>query len=501
MSPSSTVSYNKKNRSFQSTTLSSALQIPRREKNKTPVAYAKYSFLTGKGSKGKQRQSATFQKKLVVFQYMGSPRSAPAHFTRKDSYILVRGLLPDISLDASEKMVRKEIADVINSSNSLGDASCGIHDFEFIDLNGKHATVPNVKQGLEFTGRAVKNLAGSGNVYVRMTSDMVISIHDSSDSGSVEDEFPDASFLTECNPPKRRTISPTVAEWISSDEDRNDFLPSLRYRYKKPCRDITSGDSSLENSTSTLRSPVSNVSSSAISPCTTPSLIPRVTQFDDIGCSSRMSIPSNTGNDSSLEKLCEILCDFSVDDVKFVFMTSGESFENTLNCMLEGPSLKSICGLLKSRFISDDIYRIRIDSDDTDDFVMAALGYYKSSNYKPRAEVRVTLKKQAAVDTGGVRRQFFSTVFGAIASSEKLGLFDGQPDHRRPAFKMSNLSSGIFKILGQMIGHSLLLDCQGFPFLSECMYYSLVGQVDKATTLISMNDLSENVKSIIEQVL
>ena len=109
-------------------------------------------------------------------------------------------------------------------------------------------------------------------------------------------------------------------------------------------------------------------------------------------------------------------------------------------------------------------------------------------------------KKSTRPDAGGGYKRINENL-NSLTDFEKLGLFDGQPDHRRPAFKMSNLSLGIFKILGQMIGHSLLLDCQGFPFLSECMYYSLVGQVDKATTLISMNDLSENVKSIIEQVL
>ena len=57
---------------------------------------------------------------------------------------MMRGLLPEISLDASEEKVRKDICDVINCSNDLVDAPClcDIHDFEFIDMNGKHATVP-----------------------------------------------------------------------------------------------------------------------------------------------------------------------------------------------------------------------------------------------------------------------------------------------------------------------------------------------------------------------
>ena len=47
----------------------------------------------------------------------------------------------------------------------------------------KHASVPNVKAGTEIHRKAVKNLAGSGCVYVRMTSDIFTTVisSDSSD--------------------------------------------------------------------------------------------------------------------------------------------------------------------------------------------------------------------------------------------------------------------------------------------------------------------------------
>ena len=43
---------------------------------------------------------ATFQKKLVVFTYMGL--SALSTFTHKDCNILLRGLLPEIPVNQSE---------------------------------------------------------------------------------------------------------------------------------------------------------------------------------------------------------------------------------------------------------------------------------------------------------------------------------------------------------------------------------------------------------------
>lgn len=146
--PTSTVSYNNKSRSFQSVQPSFTPLIPRREKrkSKTELAFRKY----GKSSTSKKGKVSTFQRKL---DYMGGANSRPAHFTRKESYIMMRGLLP---VEASEEDVRQEICDIIKRSDD-GDAFlCGLYDFEFIDMNGKHASVPNVKAGLAFNGKAIK---------------------------------------------------------------------------------------------------------------------------------------------------------------------------------------------------------------------------------------------------------------------------------------------------------------------------------------------------------
>ena len=79
-------------------------------------------------------------------------------------------------------------------------------------------------------------------------------------------------------------------------------------------------------------------------------------------------------------------------------------------------------------------------------------------------------------------------------------MFDGPGDHLRPAFRMSNLSSGMFRVLGQMVAHSLNLDGQEFPYLSECIYYYLAGLIDRAMTLVTDADLSEQVKTLVQEV-
>ena len=177
-SPLPNVSYDTKSRSFLSSQ-SFMNPIPRKPKRKTKssLAFAKYGEGSTKKAKG---HVATFQKKLVVFGYMG--RNPPAQFTRKDKHIVMRGLLPDISVQASEEQVRKQIRDVIKSSSEHHASLCTEDDFEFIDMNGKNGSVPNVKSGHTFTGKAIKNLAGTGCVYVRMTTELFTTFV-SSDSG------------------------------------------------------------------------------------------------------------------------------------------------------------------------------------------------------------------------------------------------------------------------------------------------------------------------------
>ena len=87
--------------SIASRSLSSSTQIPRRPKQKTKLQLAVEKYATqGKKPKLVAKPGPTFQKKLVVFKNMG--QDAPAHFTWKDNYIVMHGILPDIPLSASE---------------------------------------------------------------------------------------------------------------------------------------------------------------------------------------------------------------------------------------------------------------------------------------------------------------------------------------------------------------------------------------------------------------
>ena len=113
------------------------------------------------------KQTPTFQKKLVVFKYMGE--QPPQSFNRKENDILLRGLLPEIAIDAKEIDVREEIVQLLHNSKEFELINFDLNDFEFMDVHGKKAVVPTCGKDHEFTGKAVKQVAGVGAVYIRLT--------------------------------------------------------------------------------------------------------------------------------------------------------------------------------------------------------------------------------------------------------------------------------------------------------------------------------------------
>ena len=106
--------------------------------------------------------------------------------------------------------------------------------------------------------------------------------------------------------------------------------------------------------------------------------------------------------------------------------------------------------------------------------------FYKGPRFDPHSGLRTLLEGQPAIDTGGVRRQVLSEMLKTVAFSDCVGLYDGSPNRRRPAFRISSFSAGMMKLLGHIIEHSIILDCQWFPYLSPAYYSCMVGNHTKA---------------------
>ena len=117
-----------------------------------------------------------------------------------------------------------------------------------------------------------------------------------------------------------------------------------------------------------------------------------------------------------------------------------------------------------------------------------------------RSRLRVTLDNQPALDTGGVRRQVYTTALEEFARNKWIKLFDGPENYLRPACTAEVRSSGLLKVLGTIIAHSIGQDAIGFPYLSPTCYWYIVGGEDKAIQYASVEDLPGDSASFISLV-
>ena len=116
------------------------------------------------------------------------------------------------------------------------------------------------------------------------------------------------------------------------------------------------------------------------------------------------------------------------------------------------------------------------------------------------SRLRIILDGKPSIDTGGVRRQVYSSVFDNFAHNHTIRLFDGPENHLRPVCTAEARSSGLFKILGVMIAHSICQDGIGFPYLSPTCYWYMVGGEEKALQFATVQDLPADSAMVISQV-
>lgn len=187
----------------------------------------------------------------------------------------------------------------------------------------------------------------------------------------------------------------------------------------------------------------------------------------------------------------------SYEEVIAVFKMSGEDYEISSECLLRGPTLTSILTMINKRFEQFPRVKLHVDADD---FWADLVALYKACSMNFHTKLRVCIDNQPAIDTGGVRRQVYSRVFLDFANNKLVNLFDGPPNQLRPRCSAEARSSGLLKILGSMIGHSICQDGVGFPYLSQACYWYMIGGEDKALQFAGMEDLPADSAFIISQV-
>ena len=160
-------------------------------------------------------------------------------------------------------------------------------------------------------------------------------------------------------------------------------------------------------------------------------------------------------------------------------------------------TLEDAIAPLQARVDNYNTERIKVDQgEELEDLIP----YYKSPDFNPNANIKVTFRHQAAADAGGVLRKLFTNVFETLQTKDEW--FVGNPGHRLPSSNMSLIMSGMFEIIGNIISHAIVLSggtCGPLLFSPAVYYYLSSGSLE-SSTYITIEDATALVKYYVEQV-
>ena len=437
--------------------------IDRREKakgGKKKAAAAKYL------PPSKRRNLVVF-KNVVVFKYMGP--NSPTEFTRTPK-VVVCTFFHQIDTTASGEEVVVDLVDLIKN------ADCPDHDFttlggsdlEFVKCSGKSCRIPQTAVEFEWNGEAVKSLCGQGDLCVRLRRDFSKYVPEPSDES---DDTAEAKV----------EVYDTTRPHSSSGERHPPHLNSSSgslppsQTFAATTDDVKPGPSSVVDLTHT--SPVN---------CTL--------DDDDELPPVLFSKPPAVSTDTLYNIFTPA---FSVQSVDAIVDLCDFDTDLAMTYLVNGPTAGVLLRLLRKKEYSGRAKKITIH--DEEDILEEALLHYKHPSFDPCTPVRVSLKGQPAVDTGGVTRQFFNDVLRSFVKQDSFQLFVGHPERLRPAYSPQVLP--LMKILGLIIGHSVIHEGPGFPFFAPFVFWYLAsGSEQTALPYVSVNDLSNSAVQIVNQV-
>lgn len=199
----------------------------------------------------------------------------------------------------------------------------------------------------------------------------------------------------------------------------------------------------------------------------------------------------------SFEDLIYIFQNLTKNQVEAVYHASGGDVDASNVCLSTGPTIGSILIMLKAVFDRALVIKTEVDSDELwKDMVVL----YKSPRIDVTKRLRIRLENQPPLDTGGVRCMVYSSIYSDFINNKFVKMFDGPSHSCRPRCTADTRSSGLFKVLGTMVAHSISQDGVGFPYLSPTIYWYLVDGDEKAMEFASMEDVGADVASVICKV-
>ena len=128
----------------------------------------------------------------------------------------------------------------------------------------------------------------------------------------------------------------------------------------------------------------------------------------------------------------------------------------------------------------------------------------KAVLFDPKIPVKIQLRGQPAIDSGGVLRQVFNTVFTLLSRNDFLGLqlFTGPSCRLTPVYSSECILTGVFEIIGRMISHSMVHNGPGFPYFAPAVYSHIAtGNLEDAVTKVSVVDIAAKVRLYLHVLL
>lgn len=207
---------------------------------------------------------------------------------------------------------------------------------------------------------------------------------------------------------------------------------------------------------------------------------------------------SSSSNQSILDTLMSLFFEkFTADQISTIYLYSGDDFDASVECLGSDGLSEAILKMINRQYSQHPLMKAYIDKDE---IWCDLLSFYKSISLPCKRRLRVSLNGVPSIDTGGVRRQIYTTAFSEFAQNTHIHLFDGPPNHARPFYSAESRGSGIFKALGLMIGHSILQDGVGFNHFSPLSYWYLACGEEKALQYSCLDDIGQDTAEVISKV-
>ena len=106
-----------------------------------------------------------------------------------------------------------------------------------------------------------------------------------------------------------------------------------------------------------------------------------------------------------------------------MYNVSGKEFDASMECLLSGPTLYSLLMMMNRHY--EEKPMIKVDTDFADVWE-DDIAFYKSARLDLSKQIFVRVNDQPTIDVGGVRAQFYSTVYNLFTKNGKITLFDCQ---------------------------------------------------------------------------